>query len=60
LPSKLFYETHKISQENLLEKLREAREKKGGDKKVEKIISGLFDDEARVGRRGVKTTAESV
>lgn len=60
LPSKLFYETHKISQENLLEKLREARDKKGGEKKVEKIISSLFDDESKTGRRGVKTLAESV
>jgi hypothetical protein len=49
-PSDLFYRTHKITQKDLLNKLRQGN--------AEATIEALFDDEALSGRRGVLSLAE--
>ena len=66
-PSDLFYKTHKISQKDLLEKLRElkaaAKSSSNGDEKAEeiqKVIMDLFSDESFSGRRGVKTLKDAI
>ena len=55
-PSELFYKTHKISQKDFLEKLREAK----SEKKVKKLIDALYDNESVSGRRGVMTLKDSI
>lgn len=52
-PSELFYKTHKISQKDFLSSLREAKEA-NDDKKVQKLVLGLYSDDSICGRRGVK------
>lgn len=48
-PSELFYKTHKISQKDFLEKLRQAE----SSDQVAKLINGLYKDKSVSGRRGV-------
>ena len=45
-PADLFYATHKISQADFLQKLREADEPNA-------LINALYEDESKSGRRGV-------
>ena len=53
-PEEMFYRTHKISQQDLLDKLRQA-----SDTEREKILLELFSDKPISGRRGVATLKKS-
>lgn len=62
-PEELFYQTHKISQKDFLAKLRDARDKKGGEegeRKVKKYIGRLYKDESVCGRRGVRPLKDAI
>lgn len=50
-PEEMFYKTHKVTQKDFLEKLREA----SNDAELKDLINGLFEDDSVCGRRGVKT-----
>ena len=54
-PAELFYKTHKITQKDLLDKLRAA-----GEAEKNELIMGLFKDETLCGRRGTKTLKEGI
>ena len=58
-PSELFYQTHKISQKDLLEKLRELKES-GNEQALQKAIMDLFSDDSISGRRGVKSLKDAI
>ena len=57
-PEQLFYDTHRISQKDFLDSLREAKQS-GDTDKVEQLIIKLFTDETKCGRRGVKTLKDT-
>ena len=59
-PSELFYRTHKISQKDFLEKLRELRKSSKGEEAVQETIMDLFSDESISGRRGVKSLSQGI
>ena len=52
-PDELFYKTHKISQKDFLDTLRQS-----SDTMAKSHILGLFEDETLCGRRGTKPLKE--
>jgi len=55
-PEDMFYKVHKISRADFLAKLEGAQ---SGEER-EKIILGLYDDEAQQGRRGILSLPKSI
>ena len=58
-PADLFYKTHRISQKDFLQKLRDAAADDPKSKKVKKLLNSLYKDDSVCGRRGVKPLKES-
>ena len=58
-PADLFYKTHRISQKDFLQKLRDAASDDPKGKKVKKLLASLYKDDSVCGRRGVKPLKES-